>query len=310
MLAYNENKENILPSLDFESLALSIRGHFDLLPDCRAGLNTKYKISDAALSAFSAFFMQCPSFLDHQRQMTQRKGRDNVQSLFKADAIPTDNHIRNLLDPISPDLLSPIFNNILKILDNKKYLNPYKSINDTFLLALDGTRYHSSKLINCGKCQHSHHDNGTITYSHSALIPSIVAPGNSNAICMQPEFIHLQDGDTKQDSEHKAAHRWLNKHSWQFKNYNITILGDDLFSHQPIIKDVLSNGYHFIFTCKPSSHITLNEHIDYLSKTSCIKIFSITRRIGRKKYIDTYRYINKIPKYLRKINLVFASYPN
>lgn len=30
---------------------------------------TKYKISDAMLSAFSMFFMQCQSFLEHQRQM-------------------------------------------------------------------------------------------------------------------------------------------------------------------------------------------------------------------------------------------------
>ena len=43
---------------------------------------TKYKISDAMLSAFSLFFMQCQSFLEHQRQMQSRSGKDNAQSIF------------------------------------------------------------------------------------------------------------------------------------------------------------------------------------------------------------------------------------
>lgn len=37
------------------------------LPDYRKGRNTTYTIADAALSAFSVFFMQSPSFLAHQR---------------------------------------------------------------------------------------------------------------------------------------------------------------------------------------------------------------------------------------------------
>jgi hypothetical protein len=39
--------------------------------------------------------MQSPSFLAHQRDMHQRKGRDNVGTLFGAENIPTDVQIRN-----------------------------------------------------------------------------------------------------------------------------------------------------------------------------------------------------------------------
>jgi len=64
---------------------------------------------DFVLSAFSIFFMQCVgeaarrvSFLEYQRQLNSRKGRDNTQTLFSVDKIPTDNQIRNILDLINP----------------------------------------------------------------------------------------------------------------------------------------------------------------------------------------------------------------
>ena len=44
-------------------------------------------------SAFSVFFMQSRSFLDHQRLMNSQKGRDNAASLFGIERIPCDNQI-------------------------------------------------------------------------------------------------------------------------------------------------------------------------------------------------------------------------
>ncbi|MDO9105233.1 MAG: ISNCY family transposase, partial [Methylovulum sp.] len=47
-----------------------IRSEFNALPDYRKpGNNQKYALEDAALSAFSVFFTQSPSFLDYQRRM-------------------------------------------------------------------------------------------------------------------------------------------------------------------------------------------------------------------------------------------------
>src|SRR5687767_8200750 len=64
----------------FELLMEKIRYRFGQLPDLRKPSNrTTYTVSDAALSAFSVFFMQAPSFLAYQRQLQRRKGRDNAQ---------------------------------------------------------------------------------------------------------------------------------------------------------------------------------------------------------------------------------------
>ena len=48
------------------------------LPDNRKGDNKKYSVKNAVISAFSVFFIQSPSFLQHQRLMKQKKGKDNA----------------------------------------------------------------------------------------------------------------------------------------------------------------------------------------------------------------------------------------
>lgn len=77
---------------------------FEGLPEHRRGGNNQsYTIADAALSAFSVFFTQSPSFLDYQVRMQKQCGRNNEQSLFGVPKIPSQ--IRNLLDPIPQDSL-------------------------------------------------------------------------------------------------------------------------------------------------------------------------------------------------------------
>jgi hypothetical protein len=66
---------------------------------------TKYGLSDAILGGFAVFFMQCESFLEHQRQMASRCGQDNAQTLFGLQQVPTVPQIRNILDPRSVKVL-------------------------------------------------------------------------------------------------------------------------------------------------------------------------------------------------------------
>ena len=87
-----------------------IETQFAQLPDERkASPNRKYSVRVAALSAFAVFMLQAPSFLAHQRDMQRSKGRNNAQSLFGVHQMPSDNQIRNILDPIAPSHLSELF---------------------------------------------------------------------------------------------------------------------------------------------------------------------------------------------------------
>lgn len=50
----------------FDTLVSSFRQMLSTLPDKRTGKNSRYGMEDAALSAFSVFFTQTPSFLAYQ----------------------------------------------------------------------------------------------------------------------------------------------------------------------------------------------------------------------------------------------------
>ena len=64
--------------------------------------NKQYSIADLVLSANVVFFRQCESFLEYQRQLNSRKGRDNAQTLFGVNKLSRDNQIRNILSKIKP----------------------------------------------------------------------------------------------------------------------------------------------------------------------------------------------------------------
>ena len=75
------------------------------LPDKRRGKNVQYLMADIGMAAFSVFFMQSPSFLAHQRHLADGygHGRSNCETLFGMERIPSDNHVRDMLDPVAPE---------------------------------------------------------------------------------------------------------------------------------------------------------------------------------------------------------------
>ena len=268
----------------------------DNLPDRRKpGNNTKYEISDALLSAFSIFFTQSPSFLSHQRLMEKIKEKNKASSLFKISKIPCDNQIRNLLDPLSAQTIYPVYQKIYQWLKKEKVLKKFFYLEGEILIALDGTEYFSSKKINCPHCNCRNHRNGTTTYFHGCVIPAIVSPNMKQVISLEPEFIKKQDGYKKQDCENAAVKRWLNKNQQKQYDNPVTLLGDDLYSRQPIGELALEKDYNFIFVCRETSHKTLYEWLEFLDKSGEVKTLEKKEWNGRKELIYRYRYTNKIP---------------
>ncbi len=53
------------------------------------------------------------------------------------------------LEPISPDLLTPVFNKCISYLQDKGIIDSFRSINDNLLIPLDGTWFFSSSNIGC-----------------------------------------------------------------------------------------------------------------------------------------------------------------
>lgn len=278
-----------------ELLSMLNRELEDLPDERRPSNNTKYTVTETLLSAFSVFFMQSRSFLEHQRLMKSQKGRDNAASLFGIEGIPCDNQIRALLDLVPASTVFGVFRSVYNSLLSAGVLEPYRCLDGEFLLVLDGTEYFSSKKIHCPHCCHRTHKNGNTTYFHAAVTPVIVAPGLSQVISLEPEFITPQDGHNKQDCENAAAKRWIQAHPLKETDEPVTLLGDDLYCHQSICEIVLEYGYHFIFVCKQTSHQELYEWVDYLERVWEVQTLTTSRWDGKRCLSSHYRFVNRIP---------------
>lgn len=285
----------MLEQLRLGQLIKELKQVFDDFPDERTGKNSQYEMVDAGLGAFSVFFIQCASFLEHQEEMKRTKGRSNAESLFEMMNIPSDNQIRGLLDPVMPKLLTPIYRIIFQRLEQTGMLDQIRSHAKSLLIAIDGTEYFSSQKIYCQNCSHRELANGKTNYFHSVLTPVIVQAGNENVISLEPEFITPQDGHEKQDCEIEAGKRWIGTHGDYYAKRNVTILGDDLFSRQPFCQALKDKKMHFILVCKPDSHPHLYESVAFLAEQGVLETYRKRVWNGKHGEIYTYRYANHLP---------------
>src|SRR6516162_7185394 len=88
------------------------------------------------------------------------------------------------------------------------------------LIALDGTEYHRSTKLHCACCSTRECSGGTTEYFHTLVAATLVAPGHSRVVPLEPEFVVPQDGHDKQDCESMAARRWLAAHGPSYARPN------------------------------------------------------------------------------------------
>ncbi len=273
-----------------------VRDAFRALPDGRKQSNARrYEMEDAALSAFAVFFSQSPSFLDSQVRMQKPLGRNNASSLFGVHEIPCDNPIRHLLDPVPPETGYPVMAEMGDALYQQGYLAGFRSINDTLLMALDGTDFFSSEKISWACYRETRLKNDRVLYRHLAVTPVQVASGQANAIPLPPEFVQPQDGKDKQNCELAASARWLARWGEHYRPWRITYLGDDLYCHQSHGLRVRAQQADFLFTCQPESHATLYEWVGDFERNEPLGRVVQARRVGQKPLTDTYRDAHQVP---------------
>jgi hypothetical protein len=265
------------------------------LTDKRTGQNVQYQVNDAALAAFAIFFMQSASFLAGQRDLQRSKGKSNAQTVFQMAQIPTDTHIRNLLDPVAADEWSDEYRFLLNELAESGYLNEWRVLNGRLAFSLDGVYYFSSQKISCPRCQIKERGEGERLYTHSAITPVVVAPGSAHVLPYVPEFITPQDGQEKQDCELNAAKRWVQREQATLRLYQAVLLGDDLYSKQPLCAWIEASQCAFIFVCHRQSHPTLYAVVDAIAELGRLPTFSYRQWNGRHGEIWTYRYLNALP---------------
>ena len=74
----------------------------------------------------------------------------------------------------------------------------------------------------------------------------------------------------KQDSETAAARRWIIAHHDLVGPGHLTVLGDDLYSRQPMCQTCIDPQVNFIVVALPTSHPALYEWLAYLDANDAV----------------------------------------
>lgn len=285
------------------SLFQSLEGVIPSIPDNRSINHTLHSIRDATFVIFSGFFLQAPSLKGHIDFLRKAKASKNKKSLFKIQSIPTDNQVRNIIDPIPTTHFELVQDDIIFKMQRSGVLKDFKktvsikgkSIDMGHLIGIDGIEYFRSEKIYCDHCCQAHHRNGVIDYFHRVLLAGFIHPTQNVFLPMTQEFIVKQDGCEKEDCERNAAKRWLEKFRTKHPHLSATILGDDAFCTQPYIIDLRVKRCGFILSCQPGSHKWLYDWIEGLRNGGDLGTKEMKFREGKNWYVATYEYANNVP---------------
>ena len=235
--------------LSADALLNRLRTGFSAIADHRLG-TPKIPLPDALMSAFAMFSLKSPSLLafDDERK------EGNLQHVYGIGQVPCDTRMREILDPVDPETLRPLFKSVFGAVQRGKALEELVFIDGHYLLALDGTVYYSSQEVHCDSCLERHHQNGSVTYSHQMLGAVLLHPDRREVIPLMPEPIIKQDGTEKNDCERNAAKRFLSKLRQDHPHLKLIVTEDGLSSNAPHIRTLIDHDCHYILGVKEGDH--------------------------------------------------------
>ena len=235
--------------LSADALFRLVRSGFATIPDARLS-DTEISVTDALMSAFAMFSLKSPSLLAFDKERTE----GNLKTIYGIEHVPCDTYMRELLDPLCPEALRPLFKSVFRQLQRGKALEPLAFLEDYYLVALDGTGYFSSKTIHCASCLHKVHRNGSRTYYHQMWGAASIHPDMRAVIPLMPEPSVTQDGTAKNACARNAAKRFLVKLRQDHPHLKLIVTADSLSSHAPHIETWHAHGLHYILGVKAGDH--------------------------------------------------------
>lgn len=242
--------------LSADALYALLRHQFGLVQDHRQG--PAIPLGDALMAAFAMFTLKDSSLL----AFDDRRNDSNMKTLFGIGRIPSDTQMREILDPLDPQQLRPLFNDVFRQLQRGKALEPFVFHEGCYLLCTDGTGYFSSTKIHCDSClEKVNKKTGEVTYQHQMLGAALVHPDFREVIPLAPEPIEKQDGDNKNDCERNAGGRLLRQIRAEHPKLKFIVIEDALASNAPHIRLLQELKMHFLLGVKPGDHQHLFDQV-------------------------------------------------
>ena len=265
-----------------------IRHGFEKVDDFRSS-DCEITLPDALMSAFAMFSLKDPSLLEFDKR---RQTDENLKRIYHIGHIPSDTHMRTLLDKVDPDEIKPVFKDIFRQAQRGKVLEPMVFMNNCYLLSGDATGYFSSKSVHCENClEKVNKKTGEITYHHQMFGGSIVHPNVKGVIPLVPEPIIKQDGTTKNDCERNAAKRFYKQVRSDHPHLGFIVVEDSLHSNAPHIKDLTDLGMHYIIGAKEGDHRFLFQEVNTADQAGQLT----HHEVEEDGVIHRFRFINDMP---------------
>lgn len=208
---------------------------------------------DALMSGFALFSLKDPSLLAFDVRRTD----ETIHAIYHIEHIPSDTHMRTLLDDVDYDALRPVFTTLFSVLQRGKELEDMVFYEGHYLISNDGTGYFSSEKVHCDSCLKVCHRNGVIEYRHGFLGSALVHPEHREVIPFCPEPIRKTDGTKKNDCERNASKRWLASFRKEHPHLKAIVVEDALASNAPHLRDLIAHDLRYIIGIKPKSHTYL-----------------------------------------------------
>ena len=274
--------------LSADALFGLVRNGFALIPDYRLS-ETDIALADALMAAFAMCSLKAPSLLAFDKERVD----GNLHTIYGIARVPGDTHMREILDPVSPKLLRPVFKSVFRQLQRGKALEPMAFLDGHYLLALDGTEYFSSKTIHCASCLQRVHRNGSVTYAHQMLGAAIIHPDQRAVIPLMPEPLVNRDGTDKNDCERNAAKRFVAKLRQDHPHLKFIITEDSLSSNAPHIATLHAHDLRYILGVKEGDHGYLFQQVKVAEQAGCVT--SYERHDRAAGLVHRFRFINNLP---------------
>jgi hypothetical protein len=274
--------------LSADALFRLVRSGFANIPDYRPS-DPDISLTDTLMSAFAMFSLKSPSLL----AFDEERSEGNVQTIYGIERAPCDTHMREILDPVSPESLRPLFKSVFRQLQRGKALEEMTFLDGHYLLSLDGTGYFASQTIHCASCLHKGHRHGSITYYHQMLGAALLHPDKRAVIPLMPEPIVKQDGTDKNDCERKAAKRFIAKLRQDHPHLKFIVTEDSLSSNAPHIQTLQDHGLHYILGVKAGDHAFLFQQVQAAEHAG--RVISYERHDRAGGLVHRFRFVNDVP---------------
>ncbi len=238
----------------------ALRKCFLTVPDSRQARKVKISMADALMSAFAMFSLKDPSLLTFDKR--RKEEPENLHTVFGIKDIACDSQMRDILDSVNPESLQFGYQEIFRILQRGKDLEPMTVLGGHYFVSGDGTGFYFSAKISSADCLKKNLSNGSTLYHQQMYAAAIVHPDHREVIPFRPEMITPQDGETKQDCEREAARRFYREFRRIHPHLKVIVTEDGLSSNGPHIRELQELDLRYILGAKPGDHEFLFEQIN------------------------------------------------